>query len=826
MDDDSDNPDIDETIAGFAFGNVEKNGDLDNDSLSKKELKSLQNFSDITEVKSAKPPKVTDTTVIKPSENAIDFSDISETYNGELIEQTVSLHQKSKQKQPKTLPELRAQEYEKVFTKSAKNDPIEKALPELEESSPDFFKMFNDPKPYHTHNKWKHAQNRVRGRLPTESSTLNYSLPLSSKSTPITVDQKQENTEEILKNHQELIEKDDLYHLEHGTLDLNALTECYAEPPSPDHHFLQSYKSYSTNNRRNSVPQRLNVPPWRIGPNKLWYDLLGVEMDGTRNGKPFSYNFGLAKNKPPPPKGRGTPKLAREYIQAMTSGQSHPIERPLHEVYDWTQDIIYDTENMPQETLMQKRRREMRRKLAGWTPSEKNNIRSSGEKGQAISAAVNALAERDLTRTLPNESLKVPPEHKKYVDFIEKRNVAHVRDATRRYPQSMFEPVDWDLCYGNQWMKKIIWDVDYMDYELYPEEFLVDPNDPTLILNVPTEPEDEESEDDEPDMPSLKERKKETAKVTAKILKEVGFYAADTVEDDDSEPEQEIELDPWNFSNDAYYNPVKKKASQTDEKGLLNLQHSIPAVQLNPVCMPTYLTPQELRNWHRPKLRPNWDPKVNPHPEKALEAWEFGRRRTNRPEHCLMDFMICSSLTRHLKEVERKRQQERLATGGGDVFFMRTLDDLSVKDGGLLHFEYCEEYPPLVSQAGMAALLRYFYRKDPSEDKPAPQPKLGERALISTNKNPFLGIIPQGETLYAIENRLFRAPCYQQELPQTDFMIIRTRTSYYIRKLKNSFAVGQICPLTEVPGPNSKKATVHIRDFLMVYIIRLFLSKM
>ena len=30
------------------------------------------------------------------------------------------------------------------------------------------------------------------------------------------------------------------------------------------------------------------------------------------------------------------------------------------------------------------------------------------------------------------------------------------------------------------------------------------------------------------------------------------------------------------------------------------------------------------------------------------------------------------------------------------------------------------------------------------------------------------------------------------------------------------FTVGQICPLMEVPGPNSKKATNHIRDFLQV----------
>lgn len=30
------------------------------------------------------------------------------------------------------------------------------------------------------------------------------------------------------------------------------------------------------------------------------------------------------------------------------------------------------------------------------------------------------------------------------------------------------------------------------------------------------------------------------------------------------------------------------------------------------------------------------------------------------------------------------------------------------------------------------------------------------------------------------------------------------------------FVVGQECPLYEVPGPNSKRANTHIRDFLQV----------
>lgn len=53
-------------------------------------------------------------------------------------------------------------------------------------------------------------------------------------------------------------------------------------------------------------------------------------------------------------------------------------------------------------------------------------------------------------------------------------------------------------------------------------------------------------------------------------------------------------------------------------------------------------------------------------------------------------------------------------------------------------------------------------------------------------------------------------------MPETDFLVLRTRHGYYIREIVDIFVVGQECPLFEVPGPNSKRANTHIRDFLQV----------
>ena len=42
--------------------------------------------------------------------------------------------------------------------------------------------------------------------------------------------------------------------------------------------------------------------------------------------------------------------------------------------------------------------------------------------------------------------------------------------------------------------------------------------------------------------------------------------------------------------------------------------------------------------------------------------------------------------------------------------------------------------------------------------------------------------------------------------------------SYFVRSVQTIFTVGQECPKCEVPGPNSKRANNHMRDFLQVSV--------
>lgn len=45
------------------------------------------------------------------------------------------------------------------------------------------------------------------------------------------------------------------------------------------------------------------------------------------------------------------------------------------------------------------------------------------------------------------------------------------------------------------------------------------------------------------------------------------------------------------------------------------------------------------------------------------------------------------------------------------MFFMRTAQDLTGKDGDLILAEYSEENPPLLMQVGMATKIKNYYKR-------------------------------------------------------------------------------------------------------------------
>uniref|UniRef100_A0A8C0IPK0 Transcription initiation factor TFIID subunit 1 n=1 Tax=Chelonoidis abingdonii TaxID=106734 RepID=A0A8C0IPK0_CHEAB len=350
---------------------------------------------------------------------------------------------------------------------------------------------------------------------------------------------------------------------------------------------------------------------------------------------------------------------------------------------------------------------------------------------------------------------------------------------------SIFPIDNEELVYG-RWEDNIIWDDQAMEMFLDPPVLTLDPNDENIILEIP-----DEKEEMTLNSPS-KENKKESSLKKSRILLGKTGVIKEEPQQNMSQPEVK---DPWNLSNDEFYYPKQQGLRGTFGGNII--QHSIPAVELRQPFFPTHMGPMKLRQFHRPPLK----------------KYSFGTLSQPGPHSV-------QPLLKHIKKKAKMREQERQASGGGEMFFMRTPQDLTGKDGDLILAEYSEENGPLMMQVGMATKIKNYYKRKPGKDPGAPDCKYGETVYCHTS--PFLGSLHPGQLLQAFENNLFRAPIYLHKMPETDFLIIRTRQGCYIRELVDIFVVGQECPLFEVPGPNSKRANTHIRDFLQVFIYRLF----
>ncbi|KAH9937380.1 uncharacterized protein B0H18DRAFT_1081579 [Fomitopsis serialis] len=138
-----------------------------------------------------------------------------------------------------------------------------------------------------------------------------------------------------------------------------------------------------------------------------------------------------------------------------------------------------------------------------------------------------------------------------------------------------------------------------------------------------------------------------------------------------------------------------------------------------------------------------------------------------------------------------------------------------------------EEHPPIVSTSEWAASSQY-YRKKSEKDEHVPKFDLGEPIVIEPqDESPFMkfGYVYPGQTVPSIYNNLVRAPLFRHKAYPTDFLVIRSTckndTKYYIREIKNLFVVGQTYPVTEVPGPHSRKITNTIKHRLQIIAFKL-----
>ncbi|XP_063980218.1 transcription initiation factor TFIID subunit 1 [Diachasmimorpha longicaudata] len=519
------------------------------------------------------------------------------------------------------------------------------------------------------------------------------------------------------------------------------------------------------------------VADWRFGPAQIWYDMLEVP----ETGEGFNYGFKLAEKKDPPTNETETPEVEEEPF----ADDAFLMVSQLH----WEDDVIWNGEEIKHK-VMQKLN--SKNNLAGWVPSSGNRTAqafSQPGKGTPVPVGSNVrLATSQISTPLHMQSQKNKAPGKGN----------HQQQREDNYDDtwySIFPVENEELVYG-LWEDDVIWDAENMKKIPKPKILTLDPNDENIVLGIP----------DDIDPALLHKENGPTPKVKiphphvkkSKLLLGKAGVINVLEEDAPPPPPKSPDRDPFNISNDIYYMPRSSETTLRLKVGGGNLiQHSTPVVELRVPFVQTHMGAMRLRNFHRPPIRRfSHGPLAHPGPHSVLP------------------------LLKHIKKKAKQREQERIASGGGDVFFMRTSEDLTGKDGELVLVEFSEEHPPLMNQVGMCSKVKNYYKRKAGKDQGPQKYKYGETAYAHTS--PFLGILTPGQSIQAIENNMYRAPIYEHKIPQTDFLVIRTRQQYFIREIDALFVAGQECPLYEVPGPNSKRANNFVRDFLQVFIYRLF----
>lgn len=252
-------------------------------------------------------------------------------------------------------------------------------------------------------------------------------------------------------------------------------------------------------------------------------------------------------------------------------------------------------------------------------------------------------------------------------------------------------------------------------------------------------------------------------------------------------------LSKFNVSNDAAYDAMRENLQSRIRSSStpLNIEHSGVALRLQHPFYKTKLSKSDARAFHRPQ------------------------------------FIIKVDHEIHLSKIHsRKKKKDR----GKDIAtILATSKDLSLSDNTTaVLMEFSEEYPPIMSNVGMASKLINFYRKIGVGDDTRPKLEIGETSVLdSVDKSPFgdYGHIEPGETTRVLYNKIIKAPIFPHELNANDFILMRNHTRaggqrYFLRRMQHLFVVGQTFPIIDVPSPHSRRALYAQKARLKMIVLR------
>lgn len=342
----------------------------------------------------------------------------------------------------------------------------------------------------------------------------------------------------------------------------------------------------------------------------------------------------------------------------------------------------------------------------------------------------------------------------------------------------------------------------------------------------------------------------------------------------------------FNISNDKFYSNRKtpqQAKSHTKKRALVGIKvvHSAPAHKLQ--TMKPVLSNKEIANFHRPKAK--WYPLENKiaaqlqgaacsHGKMTAILMTLGGKGVRimvNAEDTPVSVKLKASKKLELKPSERiklfcsgKELQDDISLGMQNVRpnsilhvvrtevnlwpkaqklpgedkplrppgAFRKKTDLSVKDGHVFLMEYCEERPLLLSNAGMGARLCTYYQKTSPDDQTATSLQnnsdgLGTVVAIDpADKSPFLGDIHSGSQQSCLETNMYRSPVFPHKVAPTDYLLVRSaKGALSIRRIDKLYAVGQQEPHMEVFSPGTKNVQNYLLNRVLAYVYREFRAR-
>ncbi|CAD6884023.1 unnamed protein product [Tilletia caries] len=339
-------------------------------------------------------------------------------------------------------------------------------------------------------------------------------------------------------------------------------------------------------------------------------------------------------------------------------------------------------------------------------------------------------------------------------DAIQWDSQAMPGPSTQVAQSLLHKPLNHDIESGS-WAKSILWDVDVPAKEM---RIMLDMNDPDLILQEHF-PENEAS--------GLPARTS-----TAPVVSHRSGRA--------------IELDPFNLSNDRFYEVSREQRQRVRQTlGQLEVQHAWPAIKLQFPFYKTRLSKGEARSFHRPGMQFPLNIPI-----------KFSKVRSAKKK---------KDATKGRTAAGRNKEKDVWET-------LKKSRDVTLKDtSNFVLYEYSEEYPAVLSNFGMGSLLVNYYRKKNAKDEHIPKAELGVPFILDvTDESPFMkfGSIKPGQTQPTLYNNLIRAPLFKHKPAHTDFLLVRStnkkEVKYVLREIKHLYTVGQIFPVVLIPGPHAR----------------------